>query len=137
MEGGEQERKEIRKENLTMTVKVETRKRCAYCLKNVPQPERGRKRKYCCWACRNKAYRARQGKHDREWHKRQREEARIAALPLTERVFDVDSDRPLYVTSNGTRMYRCLTCGEVYLEKHKRKQVGKYCSAKCEEKAKY
>jgi endogenous inhibitor of DNA gyrase (YacG/DUF329 family) len=70
-----------------------------------------------------------------EWHAA-KEEARIAALPLIERVFDVENDRPLYVMSNGKRMYRCMTCGEAYIEKQKRKQVGRYCSGKCEEKAK-
>jgi endogenous inhibitor of DNA gyrase (YacG/DUF329 family) len=121
-----------------MKTKAEARKRCAYCLKNVDQPERGRKRKYCSGACRNKAYRARQGKHDRAWHKRQREEARIAALPLTERVFDVEHDQPLYVMSDGKQMYRCMTCGEAYVEKRTKKpQSGRFCSHKCEQKASY
>src|SRR5574341_1449231 len=119
------------------TAKDKPRKRCAYCLKDIPQPERGRKRKYCGRSCQGKAYRARQGKHDRAWHQKQREEQRILALPLTERVFDVESDKPLHVLSDGARVYRCLTCGEVYQTRRKSKdgQYYRYCSRSCEEKA--
>jgi endogenous inhibitor of DNA gyrase (YacG/DUF329 family) len=100
--------------------------------------ERGRKRKYCGRSCQGKAYRARQGKHDRAWHKKQREEQRILALPLTERVFDLDQDRPLHVLSDGSRVYRCLTCGEVYQTKRKTKNgYYRYCSHNCALKAEY
>src|SRR5574341_775334 len=121
------------------TAKERARKRCAYCLKDIPQKERGRKRKYCGRACQNKAYRARQGKHDREWRRRQKEERRILALPLTERVFDYEYDRPLHILSDGLRVYRCLTCGEVYQTKRKSKngQYYRYCSHNCELKAEY
>ncbi len=121
-----------------MKASQESSTRCEYCLEPTEQPKVGRRRRYCSAACRQKAYRYRQGKRDRAWHRRQREEEALLAAPFVERVMDVMDHQPLYVRSDGKRVYRCLACGKVYVAT-KRTPTGRrhFCSNRCQEKARY
>jgi hypothetical protein len=108
------------------------------CREPIEQKRTGRPRQYCGDTCRSTAYRRRKGQQSRAYHKAQQEQKRLEALPMTERVMDVEKDEPVYKFGDGRRIYRCLTCSKLFEAKREvRKKYRQYCSNACEEKAKY
>src|SRR5574341_777625 len=114
------------------------RSMCRVCRGPLEHKKTGRPRLYCGDACRSTAYRRRQGQQSRAYHQAQREQKRLEALPLTERVMDMEKDEPVYTFSDGRRLYRCLACGKLYEAKRRyRQHYRRFCSDPCEKKAKY
>lgn len=111
---------------------------CRMCRGPIEQKLTGRPRLYCGDNCRHTAYRRRKGQQSWAYHRAQREQKRIEALPMTERLMDVEKDEPVWVFEDGGRLYRCFACGKIYEAKRTyRKKYRHCCSDECEKKVKY
>jgi hypothetical protein len=91
--------------------KLYTKNRCYYCKREMVQPKKGRTRKYCSDACKQRYYRA----------QRRQKEGRARRTPTTrkhglyERKFPADRTPTLkYRLSPYSALYECQMCGDLF-----------------------
>src|SRR5689334_13071303 len=109
---------------------------CLICRKRIEHQKTGRARRTCSDKCRQALYRQEHGKDTVDVKRRRREVRRRRSLPITEHRFS-DEAVPVFNLGQRRGYYECQVCGKGYLVERleSRTQVNRYCSIKCERKA--